>query len=563
MSISSCYKYVLELPVGSLAALLRAVVDEPEGAGSSITRTWHDVPVPGGFTATVEVRPGDFDATPPQVTLPPADLAMTLTLDMRVLVTINELPDLDAIEYGIHFDLPGMLAKTATVPPELRLGFPGITAPQLNLMVSGGQVLLTPALVENQVHALYDANPALANDVQNGVPWPPGPDTTVQVTTQVFDDDPGSMPYRGSITVTSVTATQLTLHMPGHFKIQGISSTYVNSDMTVDVKVAIAQSDGELRIKLSQVVAGDVTVVLLTPPSNPAVALAAPIMLQNAIANRLRTLAPPPSHDIIQPLPKAADVKGMVESRLVEFAKDLTMPLFSPTPPADPADIDLTAFEPATVGQQALALQFAPRGDGTSCDPPDVFTAAGDGFAIAVADVEVNRMLTPIIEGAKGDRHVQDHDITVERLTGDLADPGDHGQAKGHVWIDGMAEVHVDCWADPDIDFSGPIFLKATKQGDDKLVFEAEAGAFTAEDDCCADVDPATIANLISGEQSTPFLIPTQFGKVGTLDWTPGDVDISKAGVVVHSTLTVTAMSLSLPGGGHGRPYWDNEGPSP
>jgi hypothetical protein len=566
MSNTSCFNYVLELPLGTLSALLRAVLEEPEAAGSVLTQRWEGVPIPGGYTATVEVRPGDFVTMPPVVTLPLAPLAMKLVLDMRVVIDVNELPELDPIEYGIHFELPGFLAKTAAAPPQLRLGFTGVTQADLNLVLSGGQIALTPALVEARVHDLYDANPALAQDVQNNVPWPPGPDPTVRVTTDVFDDEPGSMPFRGSIAVPSSTATSVTLRMPGHFHVQGLAvPNIVNTDMTVDVVVPVQQSDGELRVRLSQLTANDVSVTFATPPTSPLIDFGAKTVLRNAIANKLKTFAPAPSHDLIQLLPKAADVQATMTERLLAFARALTLPVFSPQPPNNPGAIDLTLFEPATVSGQVLALQFVPLGDGTPCDPPDVFASPTDGFAIAVAAGEVQRMLGPIVDGAKGDRNVEGYDMTVKALSAGLSNPGDHGVVDGHIWIDGTTEVHVDCWADPEVDFAGAIFLESKKQGTSEMVFEAKAGDFTADDPCCADVDPATIANLISGKQSSPFEVPTRFGEVGQIDWTAGTVQISAAGLVVHCDATVTATSSAhgASSAGGSRPYWRSDRPAP
>jgi len=565
MSNTSCFSYVLELPLGTLSALLRAVLEEPEAAGSALTQRWENVPIPGGYTATVEVRPGDFGATPPVVTLPPVPLAMRLELDMLVRVDVNELPELDPIEYGIHFTLPGTLAKTAGPPAQLRLGFAAVTAADLNLVLSGGQIVLTPALVEARVHAQYDANPALAQDVQNNVPWLPGQaDATVKVTTEIFDDEPGSMPFRGSISVPVSSAASITLRLPGHFRVQGLAvPNIVNTDMTVDVVVPVQQVDGELRVRLSQLSSAAVSVTFATPPSNALIDTGARTVLANAIASKLKTFAPAPSHDLLQPLPKAADVQATLADRLLAFAQALTLPVFSPQAPTTPGAIDLTQFEPATLGGLVLALQFVPLGDGTPCDPPDVFATPTDGFAIAVAAPEVRRMLDPIIDGAKGDREVEGYNMTVTALTAALSNPGDHGVADGHIWIDGSTEVHVDCWADPDVAFSGAIFLQAKKQGSSEIIFEAQAGAFTADDPCCADVDPATIANLISGEQSAPFEVPTRFGSVGQIDWTPGGTEIAAAGLVVHCDATVTATSSLPDGPGGSDPYWPGDRPAP
>ena len=70
---------------------------------------------------------------------------------------------------------------------------------------------------------------------------------------------------------------------------------------------------------------------------------------------------------------------------------------------------------------------MVPRADGTPCDTPEVFARA-TGFAIAIADVEVNPMLSSITSANNGDHHVQGYDITVSDLTGGLRDPGEDGQ---------------------------------------------------------------------------------------------------------------------------------------
>ncbi len=188
-------------------------------------------------------------------------------------------------------------------------------------------------------------------------------------------------------------------------------------------------------------------------------------------------------------------------------------------------------------------MQLEPLSDGTLCDIPDVFTQP-TGFAIAISAGEANALIGPITTSNLGDRTVDGHDITMNHLNATLSDPGTHSQTKGHIWIDGDFDVHVDCWPDPNITFSGPIFLTPEMNSDGTVVFTAEAGNFDSSDACCANLDPAKIASLIQGKQSTPIALPTDFSGVGTLNLAVTSADIFAAGIVVNGTFAITTNSL-------------------
>jgi hypothetical protein len=320
------------------------------------------------------------------------------------------------------------------------------------------------------------------------------------------------------------------------------------------VQVAVVQTDGELRVRLGAVTSNAVTATFATPTPYD---IGAKLVLRNAIADKISKLGPPPSHDIVQAIPTSAQIRELLAERLVELAGALRMPVFTPQSPG-PDEIDLTTFVETTVAQQALALQLVPLADGTPCDTPDLFAEA-DGFAVAIARPEVDKMMKPIVDGASGDRHIEGYDITVSSLSATLHDPDTHDQVRGHIWIDGTAEVHVDCWADPDVDFSGPIYLAPQMDADGKIVFTADAGQFGADDPCCADVDPAKIAALIQGKQSAPVALPKNFSGVGELTLGVTRADIFAAGVVVQGTLdVVTTHELQASGLRRGG-FWANE----
>jgi len=77
---------------------------------------------------------------------------------------------------------------------------------------------------------------------------------------------------------------------------------------------------------------------------------------------------------------------------------------------------------------------------------------------------------------------------TLYTLTVTPSDPGEHGEAEGHLWAEGTAEVHIDCWPDPDVSFSGAILLHVvTTETDEECSMEVkpEMGSFDAGQSCC------------------------------------------------------------------------------
>jgi hypothetical protein len=550
VSLTSCYRYILELPVNTLNAMMRAAFAESGPAGVLISRPWEDVPI-GDKTADITVRPDDLEANPPVLTLSATDLECSLHLRMRAEITIQELPDLDKIIYILEFDLPGVFVKDAEVPPRLLMQFPGVTAGDLNLAVTGGEIILTPELVEPRIHEIYDSDPTLAHEQRNNQPWWDG--SQVQIITDFYDDEPGSMPFRGAITVEVPNANSIVIVMPGHMKVQGISGPpKIDNNITLRVTVAtvLDQVAGELRVRLSNVQQGDIAVSGLT--GSVADVLAAETGLKIFGADKINNF---PDH--VESIPTEAEVRGLIETQLIDLSADLSVPIFTPAMPGA-GEIDLTTFEPTTVAQQALALQLVPRADGTPCDAPDLFCLA-DGFSVAIAAVEVNALMQPILDNNEGDHHLQGYDMTVNNLSGTLSDPNTHSQPEGHIWINGDVDVHVDCWSDPNVVFSGPVFLDPSMNVDGELVFTADAGGFTADDPCCGDVDPADIEELIEGEESTPVKLPTDFTNVGRISMTVTEALISAAGIVVHGTLTVTTTSAASSSKKKKMAYWFSE----
>lgn len=338
MSITSCYRYVLELPKATLDKLLTAALSESDSAGIWMSQHDENVPI-GSWTATVDVLPDALEANPPSVELLPANLEVRLAqLKMRIETQINELPALGTIVHRVTFDLTGIFEKTADSPPKLVMRFPAVTAGSLNLNVTGGEIPLTPELIEPEIHALYDGDPTLGHTLTPGVPWPLG--GTVTVVTDIFDDEPGSAGFRGAITVEVPDATHIKLVMPGHFQVLSLSQTYIDTDMTVEILVAVDFDEvaGKVTFLLSGVQQADVTVTFV---ESTIYDVGAKPILADQIAQKMHTFDDPERE-----IPTESEVIDFVTERLVAAAANIVVPVITPEAPSGGEVIDLTTFVP-------------------------------------------------------------------------------------------------------------------------------------------------------------------------------------------------------------------------
>lgn len=531
MSLSSCFTYIIELPTATLNSMMAAVLQEADAAGVQTSLHQENVPV-NGYTATVDAQL-DVTANPPVMTLTATDLGVILHLHMNLQVTVNGIANLGAIQYQLVFDFPGQFQKQPTTPPVLVMVFPALTPGVLNLNVSGGTVTLTPALIEPQVHALYAAHPELAHSVQTGVATGlPAPNDIWAVTVDIYDDTPGSMNYRGQITVAVPDQAHIQLNMPGHLTAQSISSTAINSDITVHTVVPVVMADGSITVRLSQVTGANVTINYASPNIYT---VGGATLIANQFAARFAALG-----DLVQSIPSSAQVNAAIATQLVQYGSALSIPIFKPTPPASPTDMDLTTFVPTTVATQVLALQLEQQA--RPCDTPDVFFN-GSAFAVSVDLDKCNSIIQPVVAAENGtNQNIQGHNVTLHNITAALANPGDNGVAEGHIWLTGEVTVHIDCWPDAHINFSGPITLTPDVDTNGNIKFQAHAGTFQADDPCCGSVDPNAISSFIESQQNYPPIsgLPSNFAGVGKINITLTNVDIFAAGIVIRGGLGVT-----------------------
>jgi hypothetical protein len=197
---------------------------------------------------------------------------------------------------------------------------------------------------------------------------------------------------------------------------------------------------------------------------------------------------------ITEPWFTEAAAETLLAQETAAYLADKRYPMYTPDSgdPDEPLPTPIGFLLPAD-GVFAILLN---RRTGTEADDhaPDNFLGSQQ-LALAVGRTRLDETIHaaiveafPGIEDGSSDISTDEGDATLHSLTVTPSDPGDHDESEGHLWSEGEAEVHIDCWPDPDVSFSGPIFLRVdVHEGDEScdITINPVMGEFDAGQSCC------------------------------------------------------------------------------
>jgi len=202
---------------------------------------------------------------------------------------------------------------------------------------------------------------------------------------------------------------------------------------------------------------------------------------------------------ITEPAFTDAAARQLLKEQIADYIKKRRFPVYTPES-GDPTRPLSTPVGFLLVAEGVLAILLNRRsGTATDDHAPDNFLGANQ-LALAIGRDKVNEFIeAAIVARFPGLRENGSYEIkppeikegsaTLQKLNVEPADPGSHDQSVGHLWVTGEAEVHIDCWPDPDVSFSGPVFVNATREdnpdGTCKLNISASAGDFDIGQSCC------------------------------------------------------------------------------
>lgn len=199
---------------------------------------------------------------------------------------------------------------------------------------------------------------------------------------------------------------------------------------------------------------------------------------------------------ITEPAFTEAAAEQVLKDEIAAYINTRQYPVYSPKS----GDEDEPLSTPVgflLVADGVLAILLNRRtGTAANDHAPDNFLGSLQ-LALAVGKDKVNEEMQEIIDeefpGIDTDAgHLVETDegkARLKKLNVSLADPGDHGESEGHLWVTGEATVKIDCWWDPTVSFDGPIFLRAhkeeTEDGCALVIDDPEVGDFDFDQSCC------------------------------------------------------------------------------
>ena len=196
---------------------------------------------------------------------------------------------------------------------------------------------------------------------------------------------------------------------------------------------------------------------------------------------------------VTQPWFTEASAKTIMAAEIAAYARDKRFPVYTPRSgdPAVPLATPVGFLLPA---DGVLAVLMNRRDTSVADFAPDNFLGANQ-VALAVGRAALDEMITkamneqfPGVNDGGAEVTTDEGSATLYTLAVTPSDPGAHGKAEGHLWAEGTAEVHIDCWPDPDVSFSGPIYLRIVKTETDtecSMEVKPEMGEFDAGQSCC------------------------------------------------------------------------------
>lgn len=196
---------------------------------------------------------------------------------------------------------------------------------------------------------------------------------------------------------------------------------------------------------------------------------------------------------VTQPWFTEASAKTIMAAEIAAYASDKRFPVYTPRSgdPAVPLATPVGFLLPA---DGVLAVLMNRRDTSVADFAPDNFLGANQ-VALAVGRAALDEMITkamneqfPGVNDGGAEVTTDEGSATLYTLAVTPSDPGAHGKAEGHLWAEGTAEVHIDCWPDPDVSFSGPIYLRIVKTETDtecSMEVKPEMGEFDAGQSCC------------------------------------------------------------------------------
>jgi hypothetical protein len=421
----------------------------------------------------------------------PADLSFqdqshilfSIPFQMTVQVLGSPDPSLNELNLEAVISVPGLLDSwtDASNNPVLGIDFSGVTPADINVPTLTGVPTVNISNIVAAIHTKYMSIPHVYTDLGN--------------TLNFYDDtnDPSLVPpnpYTGAASniqgslVTAGATQYLQVILPIWVN---IPEGFYTSPGHITFYRTLVQTATSITVDFSTEPASPHQTVVTLDAAGPAQSIAES-MLQPLAINAIAGFGV-----FTQPVPNQADAVAAIQQQAAAYISQRRFGVY--TPESGQNQIQLTTpVGFLLVADGVLAIMMNRRNASVPDSPPDDFLDGGQ-LAMAVGQAKVQELINTAIANqfpglASGGAPLstpQGHG-TLTSLSVTPEDSGDNGATPGHLWTTGSATVHIPCWFDSHVNFSGPIFIDTTLDESNNmctLTFKARAGHFNIGQNCC------------------------------------------------------------------------------
>lgn len=491
MSNTSNFSFCVELGIGAVREIFHlAFKNEPQCFPHNVGPLTRNL---GGLQATVTVAILDDQTRPADLTFAD-DKHILFSLPNDITVEIPDAPDpsLSRLVLSSTAKVPGRLDSWADDAGEPVLGIRFDDVDESDVSVEGlaGLPSIGVEQLANAIHARYDALPHRYTA--------PAPGGAAELLLYDGVRDPSLIPSApGNPPITAALET-----------VSGNEYLKVEAPIHVDVPTGIGgyhyTSFGRIRF-WRQVTRTDTTITVAMNVEPDPVAIQTVLELDSTapgqvqVAAQLRPLAISAVNAfgaLSAPAYSPAAAEAQIRAEIAAYVQPLRFGLFTPRS-TEEGVVLTTPVGYLLVPSETLAVLMT-RESGTEADDvaPDDFRGAHDvalavsrQFVITRSDQVIEKAFPGVNGGGGYEFHRDQGDATLSSCHAAPENDGGHDKSPGHLWVTGEAEVHIDCWPDPDVSFSGPVYVDATPQMDPTtgcyLELQPRAGEFDVGESCC------------------------------------------------------------------------------
>lgn len=482
MSNTSNFDYCVQLGLGPLKAIFHLALKNE----AIFPHNLPPIPITlGAHAATVSVRLLDDNDDSADLALEDGKhIRFELPVEMTVEIPDSPDPALSRVTLKSTISAPGRLDHWPVDGEEqLGIDFSGIVPAAVSAPSLTGLPTLDAARFEAALHNRFEQLPQ--RSFEQG-----GNRLTIYDGTRGPAPTPPNKPGNPEIAAELVTEG-------------GVRYLRVTLPLHASVTDPIAWASYGVGIFFREVRQGNgtVSVVMDDEPALPALATRIDFDENGFVADQVAAALKPRLiaalagfGTVSEPWFTESEARALIQEQSAAYLRPRRFPFYTPRSgdPEHPLTTPVGFLLP-DAGTLAILMN---RRDGTEADdqPPDSFRGAHP-LALAIGRAKLDEVIAKAIADrfpglADGGAEVttDEGSATLRSLSVTPSDAGEHDTAEGHLWVEGDAEVHIDCWPDPDVTFDGSIFLRLDLVETETSctgTFRAEMGEFDAGQSCC------------------------------------------------------------------------------